>query len=290
MHFREGMKSAIQRTTGYYLTKESPEERAAALRRARRAGRKAGLRAAAAAAQQAPGPKVPRLFSQFGEDITSEHILRGVRDGFYVDVGAHHPVNHSNTARFHLLGWNGVNVEPSAENFAHFEKMRPNAINVNAAVHNTDDTVTLHTFENGLVNTVVGGRVDGLSADHRSTGAEVVPAYSLNTIFEKFVPEGTKVNYFTMDIEGYDKEAFDAFDVERFLPDVICLELFRTDLTVLGEDPLVQRLVACGYVPYSVNIFSFTFVNIAAAERLNNTHRLKGLHKLAQQRLAAAAE
>lgn len=290
MPLRQGLSAAFRRATGYTLTKETPEQRQAALRRARRAGRRAEQREREARAATPEENRIPRLFSQFGEDITSEHILRGVRSGFYVDVGAHHPIRHSNTARFHLQGWNGVNVEPCAEAFAAFERLRPNAINVRAAVHNTEDTVTLHTFENGLVNTVVAERLDGLAAQHRTTGAEVVPAYSLNTIFERFVPEGTQVNYFTMDIEGYDKEAFEAFDVERYLPDVICLELFRSDLSALAEDPLVQRLMACGYVPYSVNIFSFTFVNIGAADRLNNTHRLKGLHQLAQERMARLAE
>ena len=49
---------------------------------------------------------------QFGEDVVIKKIFdHKKKNGFYVDLGAHHPFLHSNTAFFWLKGWNGINVD-----------------------------------------------------------------------------------------------------------------------------------------------------------------------------------
>lgn len=204
-------------------------------------------------------------YSQFGEDITARNLLRRVKQGFYVDVGAHHPFRHSNTAVFHIMGWNGVTVEPVQDRVDEFNRLRPHATNLRAAIHNTEDTVTLHKFRKGLANTIVEERVEGLSQDHTPDGEEVVPALSLNDLFDRHVPAGTRVNYLSIDIEGYDTEAVLAFDLGRHQPDVVCVEIHRPNLLALGTDPIMAHMSAHGYQLFAINIFSFTFVNIRSA-------------------------
>jgi hypothetical protein len=56
-----------------------------------------------------------RSYSQYGEDV----LLQGFWEdkwswgykGFWVDIGAHHPSNLSNTKAFALNGWRGINVD-----------------------------------------------------------------------------------------------------------------------------------------------------------------------------------
>ena len=43
-------------------------------------------------------------FSQEGEDIILNNILNDKKSGFYIDIGAHHPVRFSNTYLFYLKG------------------------------------------------------------------------------------------------------------------------------------------------------------------------------------------
>jgi FkbM family methyltransferase len=209
-------------------------------------------------------------YSQFGEDITAANLLRNVRFGFYVDIGAHHPLRHSNTALFHIKGWQGVNVEPMSQSLRAFRRFRPHAINVRAAIHREADSVTLYKFRGGLSNTTVEKRAEGMGASKDIVGEEVVPALSLNDVFERHVPEGVHVNYLTVDIEGYDTEAILAFDLDRYRPDVVCIEIHRPDMMALGKNVVVRYMSDRGYQLYAINVFSFTFVNIeAAAERLN---------------------
>jgi hypothetical protein len=50
--------------------------------------------------------------SQSGQDLWVNAVLEGKRDGFFLDVGANHPVELSNTyALQNGLGWGGVLVE-----------------------------------------------------------------------------------------------------------------------------------------------------------------------------------
>ena len=50
-------------------------------------------------------------YSQEGEDLILERFFEGKEIGFFVDIGAHHPMRFSNTYIFYLKGWRGINVD-----------------------------------------------------------------------------------------------------------------------------------------------------------------------------------
>ncbi len=47
-------------------------------------------------------------------------LFEGQKQGFYVDIGAHHPFRFSNTCYFHRRGWTGLNVDPNLTLSRHF--------------------------------------------------------------------------------------------------------------------------------------------------------------------------
>lgn len=74
-------------------------------------------------------------FSQFGEDVILHKLFgRKFANGFYIDVGAHHPFRQSNTAYFWLLGWRGVNVDASRKAIELFRRIRPKDVSLWRAV------------------------------------------------------------------------------------------------------------------------------------------------------------
>ena len=78
-------------------------------------------------------------FSQYGEDVILHKLFGSkFRDGFYIDVGAHHPFRQSNTAYLWLLGWNGVNVDASAAAIKVFNQIRSQDVNLWSAVVDED--------------------------------------------------------------------------------------------------------------------------------------------------------
>src|ERR1039457_5849033 len=86
-------------------------------------------------------------FSQFGEDTFLDYYFFGRRTGFYVDVGAFHPFNISNTYIFYKRGWRGINIEPNPASFRAFLKYRPRDINLNVAVDRHDTELLFNCIE-----------------------------------------------------------------------------------------------------------------------------------------------
>src|SRR5262245_57291508 len=74
-------------------------------------------------------------YSQFGEGMILARLFRGRRDpGFYLDVGAYHPIQLSNTYSLYCQGWRGICVEPRAEVVEEFRVFRSRDICLQVAV------------------------------------------------------------------------------------------------------------------------------------------------------------
>ena len=76
-------------------------------------------------------------FSQYHEDIFVDVILKCKNNGSYVDIGANHPTDLSDTKRFYDRGWRGINIEPNPSLFTAFQGDRIGDINLNLGVGNT---------------------------------------------------------------------------------------------------------------------------------------------------------
>ena len=61
--------------------------------------------------------------SQYGEDVyLHKKFRRYSGNGFYIDIGAHHPFKISNTSYLWALGWNGVNVDAGSVTINFFKQ------------------------------------------------------------------------------------------------------------------------------------------------------------------------
>ncbi len=59
-----------------------------------------------------------QYYSQFGQDkFLHEKFFNYVKDGYFIDIGAHNGETGSNTLFFETLGWNGICIEPNPEQF-----------------------------------------------------------------------------------------------------------------------------------------------------------------------------
>src|SRR5579863_744930 len=72
-------------------------------------------------------------YAQNGEDVLLGRAFGWQTDGFYIDVGANHPVNDSVTKAFYDRGWRGINIEPGRV-FEKLAAMRPRDVNLPIAL------------------------------------------------------------------------------------------------------------------------------------------------------------
>src|SRR5690349_18351333 len=75
-----------------------------------------------------------RSYSQEGEDMVLRRVFEHKAHGFYVDVGAHHPMRFSNTYFFYRRGWRGINIDARPGSKREFDRARPRDINVECGV------------------------------------------------------------------------------------------------------------------------------------------------------------
>ena len=73
-------------------------------------------------------------FSQDGEDFLLCKIIATENPGFFVDIGAAHPIKGNNTYYFYRRGWRGLCVDASPGLDSLYQKQRPEDRFINAFV------------------------------------------------------------------------------------------------------------------------------------------------------------
>ena len=79
-----------------------------------------------------------------GEDKIIVDYFKNIKNGFYVDAGCYHPTHLSNTHILFTKNWSGINVDLSEFSISLFNHVRPNDVNINAAVSNTENEITFY--------------------------------------------------------------------------------------------------------------------------------------------------
>jgi FkbM family methyltransferase len=184
-------------------------------------------------------------FSQEGEDRILNRLFETQRAGFFIDVGAHHPIRFSNTMLLYLRGWRGVNLDPTPGSMKPFRRWRPRDTNLEVAVGRNVGVSPFFQFREPALNTFDRQ----LAAEREAAGwvldGEVaISRRRLSDVWDEVVPGGMLVDLLTIDVEGLDLDVLESLDWDRHRPRVICVE----ELDVEGELGAISRyLKARGY-------------------------------------------
>lgn len=193
-----------------------------------------------------------RSYSQTGEDLVIDKLTKR-KKGFYVDVGAYNPNRFSNTKRFYLLGWTGINIEPDSHNYHKFERHRHRDINLNIGIANTDSYATFYKFSPSTLSTFSCQEAQKYKQfGYKLIGKEVLQVRRLATIFKQHCVNLT-IDFLSIDTEGYDYEVLKSNDWKKYKPKVICIESaaftgsWQTELLAPMFDRSHRYLLRLGY-------------------------------------------
>lgn len=164
------------------------------------------------------------------------------RTGFYVDVGAHHPLRYSNTYFFYRLGWRGINIEPNPDIALAFRVFRPRDLHVQMGVAEAAGKLTYYRFNDAALNTFDGAlaRRREQTTAYRVLSTLEVPVERLRTILEEQLPPGTAIDFLSVDVEGLDLAVLRSNDWTRFRPTCVLAEA----LGVSSVEHLLQSKLA----------------------------------------------
>jgi FkbM family methyltransferase len=182
-------------------------------------------------------------YAQNAEDVVLRRTFADVEQGFYIDIGAGHPLEDSVTHYFYERGWSGINIEPDAPLHAELTAARVRDINLCVAVGSRPGEITYYP-----TGTRGHGTVDAKLAAERKPGPEPrsVPNIALSRIFEEHTGD-QPVHFLKIDVEGAEEDVIASGNFDRHRPFVVVVE--ATDAEGCPtQDGWEPRLLKTGYV------------------------------------------
>lgn len=163
-------------------------------------------------------------YAQNFEDVMLWRALKNIERGFYIDVGAAWPDEHSVTRAFYERGWRGINIEPNPVFHQQLQARRRRDINLKLAIGEREDTVTINFFDDTGLSTLD----DTIANQHREAGwsldRQPVQVTTLAEVWRQHVPAGQAVHFLKVDIEGLEEAALRGNDWQANRPWVVVVE------------------------------------------------------------------
>ena len=197
-----------------------------------------------------------KSYSQEGEDLILTRILGEKKEGFYIDVGAHHPKRFSNTFLFYERGWRGINIEARPGSKKIFDKIRPHDINVEVPISSENKILKYYMFNepalNGFSEEMAKGR-NGLK-DYEIIKEIDLHTKTLKEVLDSNMMEGQHIDFLTVDVEGLDYDVLVSNDWAKYNPSIILIEDVGFDLHNMEKSKVYNYLIGKGY-----NLIAKTF-------------------------------
>ncbi len=188
-------------------------------------------------------------------DLIINYMFKNMKEGFYIDIGAQHPIANNNTYLLFKSGWSGINIDLDKDNIELFDICRPNDTNLNHAISSSITEKKLYFYHNkSPINTLV----KEVSNFQKALVEEIktVKTITLNKVLESLKFD-KKIDYINIDVEGHELDVLEGFDLTKYKPSVISieyldlkmkfLELKNNDLSRITKSEFYKLLISKDY-------------------------------------------
>ncbi len=174
-------------------------------------------------------------YSQFREDIFINNFFKNKSIGFYIDIGCYHPVKYSNTALIYNRGWSGINIDLNQTSIDLFNIARKRDKNICAAVSNKNDSAEFY-FDHMLspVNTLSKEFSDMSykNISKKKYSKKMTQKYTFDKIVQHYKLKIPSIDFLNIDAEAHDYEVIEGFNLTKYKPKLICIELYDAKLKI----------------------------------------------------------
>ena len=186
-------------------------------------------------------------YSQNQEDVVLFRLVELIPNGFYVDVGAAHPVLDNVTYALYKAGWHGINIEPMKREADLLREIRPRDITCETAAGDTVGRVTLYAapMENRGATTADTDLVEKYTNAGQSFESFEVDVVRLDQILEENNIE--IVHILKIDVEGAEKAVLKGASLSKYRPWVLVIEATRPNSTEDVSSEWKNLVLEAGY-------------------------------------------
>ena len=164
----------------------------------------------------------PAHGSENEEEWIIRDFFRDRRGGFFVDVGAGHYREFSNTYYLETtLGWSGIAIEPLGIFEADYVAYRPRTRFFAFFVSDVSNEIAkMYT----LGDNFLGNSSDQKFVERFGKHPKVltVPTITLDDLFER--EQVKAIDFMSIDIELSEPKALAGFDIDKYRPALVCIE------------------------------------------------------------------
>ena len=172
-------------------------------------------------------------YSQGKQELLIRHFFRDRRDGFFVDIGCYVPRRDSTT--YYLeeeLHWRGIAVDAQEIYGPAWRKYRPRSkFFAYAVTERSGETITF--FAAGPISSLERSNIEAWEKQlKRKLDPEelIVPTITISDLLDR---EGVKnIDFLSIDINGTEPSAMKGFDIKRFRPELVHIEVHERNREV----------------------------------------------------------
>lgn len=203
-------------------------------------------------------------YSQAGEDYNIRNIFREKKNGFYVDVGAFHPLNVSNTCYFYTFeNWRGINIDPNPQSIEIFNKYRKRDINLNIGISSSNKELDYYILDyTSSMNTFNRKALEEEGLLNRIKEVKKISVMTLNEVLQTYLPKGQDIDFLNIDTEGMEIEVLESNDWQRFRPKLVVIESELLDLKDIFKTKITELMQSYNYEPQIVTYLDSKLRNI----------------------------
>jgi FkbM family methyltransferase len=186
-------------------------------------------------------------YAQNYEDLHLARVFGEQPSGFYIDVGAGHPVHSNVSYLFYLRGWRGITVEPNPWLAQLSEAVRPRDRRIDALLGASDGQAIYHLVEgyHGLSTTIEANAQAAQQKFDRPVKSYPVPVTTLRALCRQHAPP--QIDFLKIDVEGAEQAVLEGNDWARFRPKVIVAEAVAPITLAPSWQDWEPTLLANGY-------------------------------------------
>ncbi|MFC1837746.1 FkbM family methyltransferase [Thermodesulfobacteriota bacterium] len=197
-----------------------------------------------------------KSYSQEGEDMILNRIFENKTDGFYVDVGAHHPKRFSNTYFFYKKGWKGINIDAMPGSMKLFKKLRPRDINLEIPISNKNEYLTYYMFNEPALN----GFSEKLSEErdgknqYKIISKTKMKTATLENVLDEHLLQDQQIDFMSIDVEGLDLQVLESNNWKKHRPQFVLVEFLNKPGFQIDKFEKMKLLNSVGYSFYAKSI------------------------------------